>query len=194
MVEPVLSILIPTIKRHEPYLKELLAELNEQAEKHPGKVEILVDDTESAATGTKRNWLLRNSKGEYILFVDADDEVMCYYVEEVLTGAETGCDCMATNGYMTTDGANKIEWRLSKDYPNTTVFEGGKAVYLRTANHLTPVKRSLALKAMFPEGVSNGEDKEYSERLNKFLKTEYVIEPPVYHYKYQSGFKEYLNK
>jgi hypothetical protein len=55
---------------------------------------------------------------------------------------------------------------------------------------LTPVKRELALQAMFPD-KSNAEDKEYSSRLNPFLKIEVEIKELVYHYDYRSYDKEY---
>jgi hypothetical protein len=92
---------------------------------------------------------------------------------------------------MTTNGKNKIDWYLAKDNPNITVIKNGINVYLRTTNHITGVKREIALKGMFPE-KSNAEDKEYSERINKFLKTEYLIEKPLYHYRYSTFNKSYI--
>jgi hypothetical protein len=44
---------------------------------------------------------------------------------------------------------------------------------------------------MFPD-KSNAEDKEYSERLNKHLKTEVIIESPIYHYDFSTHNKQYV--
>jgi hypothetical protein len=63
-------------------------------------------------------------------------------------------------------------------------------VFFRRANHLSPVKRELALQAMFPD-QSNAEDKEYSGRLNPFLKTEVKIDKSIYHYDFKNYDKEY---
>lgn len=154
-------------------------------------VEIIVaTDNKQHSTGAKRNLLLHLAKGQYISFIDDDDEVYKCYIEEILKGVERQCDCMAINGIMTTDGKDEIKWKLAKDYPNKTIYENGKRIYVRTTNHLSPVRRELALKAMFPN-ISNAEDKAYSEKLNQFLITEYIIEPPMYHYKYSSTNKSY---
>lgn len=151
---------------------------------------IVVQDNKQNSTGAKRNIALERASGLYVVFIDDDDEVYKCYVSEILKGVERGCDCMATNGIMTTDGKDEIKWKLSKDYPNQTIREHGKQIYIRTTNHISPVRRELALKAMFPD-ISNAEDKAYSDRLNQYLLTEYVIEPRMYHYKFSTKNKEY---
>lgn len=154
-------------------------------------VEILVDiDNKQVTTGEKRNRLLKSAKGKYIAFIDDDDEVPNCYIEQMLIAADSDTDCFAINGKMTTDGKNEIKWRLSKDYDNVTIKENGVDIYLRKTNHITAVKRELALMAMFPD-KSNAEDKAYSDSLNKYLKTEYKIELPMYHYKFSTKNKEY---
>lgn len=190
MSEPILSILICTLPERELMLFGLISDLDNQIE-DKSVVEVVIDDRVGVSTGSKRQSLLEKARGKYISFIDDDDSVPPYYIDEILKGAQTDCDCMAINGIMTTDGTNEIDWRLSKDNPNTTIFENGKAIYLRTCNHIAPVKRELALLAGFPD-ISNGEDKEYSERLNKFLKTEFKIEHEMYHYQYITRQKEYL--
>lgn len=147
-------------------------------------------DRQLITTGEKRNQLLEWASNDYIVFHDCDDWPAPYYVKEILDAIQSGCDCIATNGTMTTDGGNEIKWKLSKDYPNDTITENGRPVYIRTTNHISPVKRELALKAMFPN-ISNGEDKEYSERLKPLLKTEAIIEKPIYHYRYSTKNKLY---
>lgn len=193
MVEPVLSILICTLDdRLNEYMK-LILELVEQIKNKIGVVEVLVEsDNGEISTGAKRNLLLQRARGKYVCWVDDDDEISPYYVEEILKGAEMDCDCMGILGYMTTNGADEIGWELSKDFENDTITRNGKRFYIRKTNHIAPVKRELALLTMFPD-ISNGEDKDYSDRLNPLLKTEYKITmPDMYHYKYITRQKEYL--
>ncbi len=190
MIEPTLSILIPCVRKHEFFLEQLLEELNEQIKPFPNRVEILVDKNEKDSTGKKRNRLLENARGKYIVFIDADDEVFPCYIEEILIGAETDCDCMGMTGIMTTNGRNQIGWELSKDFQNNTVTRKGKPFYIRKTNHISPVKRELALQTMFPD-ISNAEDKDYSDRLNHLLKKEYKIIPLMYHYIFQTHNKTY---
>jgi len=193
MNNPVLSILIPSIFGREDRVIELTKDLSEVIGKlRDGVVEVIIlCDNKIMTTGEKRNKLLEIAHGQYIVFIDSDDEIAPYYVEEILKGAETDCDCMGMLGYMTTDGANEIGWELSKDFQNDTIIRNGRRFYLRKTNHISPVKRELALQTMFPD-ISNAEDKDYSDRLNPLLKTEYKITiPDMYHYKYSSFNKSY---
>lgn len=185
-----LSILIPSVSQHEIFLNELLLKLDKQVDAYPGMIEILIDKHETDSTGEKRNRLLRGAKGEYIVFIDADDEVYPYYVDEIMKGIPADCDCMGIQGYMTTDGKSKIGFELSKDFNNETIRRDGKHFYLRKTNHICPVKRELAMQVMFPD-KSNAEDKDYSEMLNPLLKTEYTIIPVMYHYRFTRFNKTY---
>lgn len=202
-----ISILIPTIPSRESSLNNLLKILLPQMSTftsskdydnnitilkyHNFDVEIIVySDNKKITTGEKRNRLLKIAKGKYVIYIDDDDEVPNYYINELKKACDLDSDCFAINGKMTTDGQKEIKWRLSKDYDNVTIKENGVDVYLRKTNHITAVKRELALLAPFPN-KSNAEDKGYSDALNPFLKTEYKIELPMYHYKFSTKNKEY---
>lgn len=202
-----ISILIPTIPSRESSLNNLLKILLPQMSTftsskdydnnitilkyHNFDVEIIVcSDEKKITTGEKRNCLLKIAKGKYVIYIDDDDEVPNYYINELKKACDLDSDCFAINGKMTTDGQKEIKWRLSKDYDNITIKENGVDVYLRKTNHITGVKRELALLAPFPN-KSNAEDKGYSDALNPFLKTEYKIELPMYHYKFSTKNKEY---
>jgi glycosyltransferase involved in cell wall biosynthesis len=172
-------------------LDSLLKSLNAQLQflRPLNNVEILTCiDNKQRTTGAKRQELLQRAKGEYVVYIDDDDEVMSHYIFEMVKACKKGMDCVAIKGHMTTDGGQWIEWRLSKDYDNVTIVENGKQVYLRRTNHITAVKKSIALFAGFMN-LSNGEDKYYSERLD--LKTEAKIDLPMYHYRFTTQNKEY---
>jgi glycosyltransferase involved in cell wall biosynthesis len=149
---------------------------------------VWVADDKKISTGAKRNYLLKQAQGEYVVFIDDDDWVPEYYVKEILLAARSGADCLAINGTMTTDGEQEVKWRISKDYNNEEVKEGGEIVLLRKTNHITAVKRELALAAGFPD-KSNAEDKHYSDRLK--LKTEFTVSKPMYHYRFSTKNKQY---
>lgn len=154
-------------------------------------VEIIVAiDDKKITSGAKANVLLSLAENDYVLFVDDDDVIYPYFVSEIFKAIQYCPDCVGTKGLITTDGSDEIEWRLSKDYANVTINENRKKVYLRTTNHLSPVRRDFALQAGFPE-ISNGEDKAYSDKLNPFLKTEIKIDKLMYHYRFNSKIREY---
>lgn len=189
-----LSILIPVHSSHLKFLDDLITHLRGQVAALGKEKEVevlyLVDNGE-LSTGTKRNHLLSEAKGKYVVFVDADDWVADYYIEDMLKALQSDPDCVAINGTYTKDGKNETKWFLSKDNPNKTVTLNGEATFLRTTNHITATKRELALLCGgFPD-KSNGEDSAYSAALNPFLKSEVVISRPMYFYRYISHNKLY---
>jgi glycosyltransferase involved in cell wall biosynthesis len=189
----IISILIPTIERRRPILDKLLRHLMSQIYSLGvnKSVEVLINsDNKEKPTGKKRNELLCNACGEYIVFIDDDDWVPVYYTEELLRASVSNADCFAINGIHTLNGQNPTEWRISKGYDNINRGDGVKTVYFRKTNHIAPVRRVLAIIHGFPEKY-NAEDKWYSDHLNPYLKTEYVIEKPMYEYREKSGQKEY---
>lgn len=156
-------------------------------------VEIIIDnDRKEITSGEKANRLLRRANGLFIVFIDDDDEIYRNYISSIIKKIiqNKDVDCIATTGHYSVDGGEKTLWKLSKDFADEDKFEDGKKILYRRANHLTPVRREHALAAMFPH-VSKAEDKEYSRRINPYLKTEVSINDPIYHYKYSSHDKEY---
>lgn len=203
-----LSILIPSLESRKELLSELVCGLIQQCGVIKGirsfqsigctililkfeNVEIVTaTDAKEITTGAKRSLLLSVAENDFVIQVDDDDYVYPYFVEKILGAIQSCPDCVGTVGIITVDGEGEIEWRLSKDYKNVTITDNGVPVYLRTTNHISIVKRELALKAGFPD-ISNGEDNEFSIRLNPLLQTEVKINEPLYHYRFSSQNKEY---
>jgi len=180
----ILSILICSLFKRSEKLAGLLAQIYRQW--LPG-VEVLIEiDNKDITTGQKRNRLLFRAKGDYVVFIDDDDHIMDSYLSDILTALESRPDCVGMEGEYSVDGGTRIPWKLSKNYYDHD-FEG---VLYRRTNHISPVKRELALMAQFPD-KSNAEDKAYSEKLIKLLKTEVFIPKKLYHYDYSTRNKEY---
>ena len=151
---------------------------------------IALIDNKELSTGEKRNKLLFLAKGKYIIFIDDDDWIPDYYINELLIAAKSNADCFAING-IHIDRGNRVKWFISKGFDNVNQNKNGEIIYLRKTNHITAVKRELALKHGFPN-KSNAEDKDYSDNLNSYLKSEYVIKKPMYEYRESLGIKEYV--
>lgn len=192
----ILSILIPTVPQRANLFLELHAEINKQLEMANafGIVEIISDDAPKGVktTGNKRNDLINAAKGEYVWFIDDDDMIMPNAIQNVLTALEQKPDALAINGIMTTNGADKKEWYISKDLEYTADYSKGYEVYLRPTNHITPTKKEIAKLIQF-ENKSNFEDYAYCMELKRLglIKTEIKINEPVYHYRYQNYDKLY---
>jgi hypothetical protein len=83
-------------------------------------------------------------------------------------------------GIITFNGSNEKKWIISKECG--TWYEKDN-MYFRTPNHISPVRRDIALKVKFPK-IMIGEDYEYSMGILPYLKKEYLIDKELYHYKY----------
>jgi cellulose synthase/poly-beta-1,6-N-acetylglucosamine synthase-like glycosyltransferase len=152
---------------------------------HPEVIVLTELDNGEMTTGAKRNKLLQRAKdagAEYCAFVDDDDKLMPTYLGEIMKALEKKPDAVGMKGWMTTEGRNRTEWRISKDLPY--VKKGN--VYLRHTNHLAPIKTEIALQIGYPDKTF-AEDYDYAIRLKQsgLVKTEVFINQFLYHYDYR---------
>ena len=180
-----LSILIPTLTTRVDYLTNLLAILQPQLN---DDVELVINsDDGTKSIGEKRNELLAKAQGDYISFVDDDDEVSRDYVKNILKALETNPDCCSLTGVITWDDirpelfCHSIKYGAYKTNTNNEPI-----VYERYPNHLNPMKRSIAIKYSFVP-INHGEDTEWATQIFKGgeLKTEAEIKEVIYHYKFK---------
>lgn len=191
MSESILSICICTIAPRFGMLGKLLRTIDDQisALNAGDLVEVLVEPAEGITTGAKRNLLYWRARGKYVCSVDDDDDVSPWYVEEILKAADQDPDAIAMNGTMTTDGGLLETWDISRLNPYSTVWKAGrKRHYLRYHNHLSPIRRTIALQFPFPDQTQR-EDFVFATAIHKAkaIKTEAKIQRPMYHYKYISN-------
>lgn len=193
MSDPLLSILICALEERIKMLIPLLADLEKQVTENGATslVEILIElDNRQKTTGEKRNILLNRSSGTYSVWADEDDWLPPYYVEEMIKACQSGYDAVGMSGIMTTDGLDLKNWYIGKDYKYCKAVElDGRECYYRYNNHLTPIKRSIAIQFGFPDKVF-GEDYDYATAIHKsgLIKTEFKIERhPMYWYKFLSN-------
>lgn len=171
-------------------LATLLAEINRQTEigKPDSVVEIVLDRRpRPVTTGEKRNDLLLAAVGEYTWFVDDDDTIAPDAISRILAAIETKPDVVAINGYMTTDGTQRVDWEIRLGHEYKAVEKNGKQYYLRFPNHITPMRREHALQVRFPHKTVF-EDFEWASALKNLglLKTQVIIDQPIYHYKFRT--------
>ena len=175
-----LSILICTIPERQDFLNRLMDILTEQ----DGDYEILINASEHATIGAKRNALLNEAGGEYMAFIDDDDKVSENYVSLLMEGINKGVDCCSLTGLITFDGKNPKKFIHSIKFKSWYEDNG---VYFRNPNHLNCLKTELARKAKFPE-TNHGEDRSFSDQLFKLgvLQTEHEIKQVIYFYEHRT--------
>ena len=176
-----LSILICTMPQRAEMFRVLHAKISQQIEKAETKeVELLSNDQMGISTGQKRNLLINESCGEFVVFIDDDDDIFDCYVEEILkTITENpSVDCIGINGVISFNGQNHQKWFISKKFERWYESAG---VYYRTPNHISPIRRTIAQLIPFPN-IHHGEDFAYSIGILPHLHKEATIEKPLYHY------------
>lgn len=189
-----LSILIPTLPDRVHFFNELKSYIISTCPKeYKSRIEVLDDprprsgEPGGVTTGEKRNDLDARAIGKYIWRLDDDDMLYPYSMERVLRACETGVDVIGINGIMTTDGVNEQGWEIRLGHPFQAIIRDGKEYYLRFPNHITPMLREHAVKIKFPNKTIF-EDYHYACALRDagLLKTQTIIEEPVYHYRVRS--------
>lgn len=180
-----LSILIPTIVEREESFLKLKTFLEEQIVKAglESIIEILyLSDNRQYPIGTKRNVLINAAKGNYIVFIDDDDWVSEDYVisiYEALTSSED-IDCVGIQGLLLFQGKQERIFKHSIKY---TKYSDDSRFYYRPPNHISPIKRDIAIKYSFAD-VNIGEDTDWAMRLCKdqVLKKEVMIDTKILYY------------
>jgi glycosyltransferase involved in cell wall biosynthesis len=104
-MKPKLSILTATIPGREKQVTALQSKIEQQRAElcqpwkndktWPSRVEHLVlSDNKTRSIGAKRQALVDIARGDYIAFVDDDDDISDDYVASLLAATETGADCI----------------------------------------------------------------------------------------------------
>jgi len=180
-----LSVLIPTLQSRAEALARLLGHLNAQREQHGlgGDVEVLtLRDGGEESVGRKRNRLVEQAAGDFVAFVDDDDDVSDDYLPlicDALRG-HSDIDCVGIRGVITFRGRHPQTFIHSLRYRD--YFKRGDT-YFRPPYHLNPMRRAVALRYRFEE-VNYGEDVEWALRLCRdgALQSELFIDSPIYFY------------
>jgi glycosyltransferase involved in cell wall biosynthesis len=179
-----LSILIPTLPARIDYYSRLIKQLNTQIKQHnlENRVQILsLCDTKDISVGEKRNMLLRTSVGRYICFVDDDDIISDNYLIQIFRAIESNADVITFLG-------EYVENELRTPFSISRVHRGNyneAGMLYRLPNHLCPIKREIALSCLFTH-KNFGEDSDYAEKINQYIKNEFHIQDKLYFYMYNS--------
>jgi len=181
-----LSILILTIPERSEMLVKLIGELTRQiyhANCNPNDIEVL-NNPYNGSKGDKRNALMFKAKGDYVCFVDDDDEVSSDYIDQLLVGIDKGVDCCSLKGIITFDNETPEIFEHSIKYKEYKTTDND-IMYERYPNHLNCIKSSIAKQFKFPE-INFGEDTDWATQIfnSGLINTEHYIDKVLYHYKY----------
>lgn len=180
---PILSILLPTVTSRCDLFRTLKAEVDRQCIGQP--VEVLVAcDNKEISIGQKRQNLLQEARGEWVVFIDDDDGISKDYVESILGALKQDPDSVGFVIHCTFDGANDMLAKASRECEKWQEGLPGPYSIFRTPYQKTPVRRSIALQVGFPD-LRYGEDRVYSDGILPLLKSEVFLDKILYYYKYR---------
>ena len=180
-----LSILILTLPTRIDSYARLIKSLNQQVIENNliHRVQILtLCDTKEISVGEKRNILLNKSIGRYVCFIDDDDVIATNYLSVIMSALNSNADVITFCG-------DYVENEIRTPFSISMVHRGNynhTNMFYRLPNHLCPVKREIALSCQFTD-KNFGEDSDYAEKINKYLKNEYHIQEKLYFYMYDSN-------
>jgi len=176
-VTPRWNILIPTIGQRNDRFLRLLAELLPQTEVTDGDVHVTaLWNNGERPLGVVRQYLIDGASGEYISFVDDDDQLPPYYVSKVLPLLD-GIDYVGWCMQCIQDGISLKPTFHSLRYSAWSEDAHG---YYRDISHLNPIRTELACKADF-RGISP-EDVSWADQMRGKVHTEHFIDDIMYIY------------
>jgi glycosyltransferase involved in cell wall biosynthesis len=182
---PLLSLLIPTLESRRAQFTALYDALAQQiaGARLEREVEVLaLPDDGAQPTGAKRNALLARASGEFVAFVDDDDEVSPDYVVRICDAIRRrpGVDCIGIQGIITFRGRHPRVFIHSIRYSD---YSSAGGIYTRPPYHLNPIRRSIAAAYRFRE-VYYSEDIDWALRIlqDHRLQSEEFVDATLYYY------------
>ena len=183
---PILSVLIPCVPSRREQAWALFDKLSAQAEGLDVEVLLLLDNKTRTA-GKKREALVQASRGEYVAFVDDDDDVAEDYVSAILAALDDDDpDVIVFNSQATINSAPPVLCLHDLTFPNEQYNPAG---FRRAPWQMHAWRGDLARATPFPD-VSNAEDWPWCEAMLKHVKTQAKIDRVLYHYRYDDAKTE----
>ncbi len=178
-----LSVLIPTIESRQAEYKQLRDKLNFQISRLSVPVEVLPFlDNKEHSIGFKRNHLIEQAQGKFIVFIDDDDHVSDDYIDLICRAIQKhpDIDCVGFKGTINFSGSHEHTMIHSLQYQR---FFKKKGIYYRPIMHINPIRREIASSYKF-EDINYSEDFDWAMRLQRdgVLKEEYLIDRRIYFY------------
>lgn len=178
-MKPTLSILTPTI----PGRERLVIALQEKIASQGGNIEhLILSDNRSRTIGAKRQALLDIARGEYVAFVDDDDDISDDYVAEILEAAAGKPDVITFRQEATYNGQKSlVVFRLGQG-DHQFAPDG---VTPRDAWHVCAWKRSRIAGCLFSES-NYGEDLVWSQQARRRAETTIHIDKVLHYYRHNA--------
>jgi len=186
-----LSILVPSLPSRLSRLTRLLGKVLGQADMFDD-VEVCVwMDNKKRSIGRKRDDLVQMARGNFLAFVDDDDDVSDDYVSELRTAAleHPNVDVIVFNQRVLMGSAKPFVIRFGIEFENQAAAEHGGRDITRKPFHVCAWRTELAQTARFPD-ISYGEDWEWVKQLLPKVKQQARVDQILHTYRYDVNVTE----
>lgn len=185
---PTWTILIPTLGERRALFERLLAGLLPQVDAAAGRVQVVGWWNNGSPSLPKiRQTLVQSVRTDYVSFVDDDDLVPGYFVDEVLSALGSRPDYVGFQVQCYSDGAPTAVAYHSLEYTRWRNLAGR---FERDISHINPMLTSIAKRANFAKARSGAaEDRVWVDQLrrSRALRSQVVIPRIMYHYLYSTS-------
>lgn len=188
-----LSILILSIPTRFAMMQALYTKILNQIGNEDIEILCLIDN-KKRSIGDKRNDLVVAARGEYLTFIDDDDDVCDNYISELVIGIKSKSDVIVFNETASFNGENSFTVRPGIEYENEHARKvNGRWVDIRRKPwHWCLWKSSIAKTERVPD-MNNGEDELWCRRLLTKIKTQYRINKILRIYRFDKSISDHGN-
>jgi len=187
------SILIAAVpSRVASCLAGLITDLHEQTQ-FLDNVEILtLLDNKQRSVGAKRNALLQLAQGDYVSFIDDDDQIADDYVLSIVDKLKLGPDVVCFD-VLCTVGKQKKYCHYGIEYNGYRCrnLPNGDEEWWTRPYHLHPWRKSVV--GWFPN-ISLGEDTQWGSNIDISQVRQEKIDKTLYYYRYNPKATEIERK
>ena len=172
------SILCAGVTERLPRSGHLVHRLTKQLDKYDDIEFLMLTDNATMRLGEKRNLLLSLARGQYVNFVDDDDEVSDDYVATIYPLLD-GVDYIGFEVAHFDKGVRTKPVRHSLEYKGWSEDESG---FYRNISHLNPIRTVIAKQFEFYGAF--GEDADWGKRVfeSGLVHTQHFINCEMYYY------------
>jgi len=141
-------------------------------------------DNKKRSIGAKRNALLQLAQGEYVMWLDDDDELFPEFFEEVMKAIESGVDVIC---YLHESWINGVKYMVatSKEYENEQLHN--KTVTVKRKPYTSDVWRRELIQDITFQDIMYGEDYKWAEQAVERVNSEIIINKPLHIYRYEDS-------
>lgn len=187
-----LTVLIPTLNSRSSKLKSLLDQLLYQTQGKPVQV-LWMGDNKSVKVGKKRNMLLDIADGDFVSFIDDDDDISPDYISTILKAIDEHSDktVICFRGRQTTDGNQDLDFRYDVNFGRNHKKEiDGQRWKVMLPDHLCVWKKSR-ISERFPD-KNLAEDHDWARSMaTTYRDVDQVLLPDIlYYYNYDRNTSE----